>query len=109
MEQLRIKDVAVNAPMLSIAQIPIPKSRRAAFVNFFDEKLLPMYQKACTEGNVAYGWKQEPSEDIDEFVVIAPWKDLKQHAMVTLPEGIEQFVTGEPSISHVQRVLKPDQ
>ena len=104
-KQLRIKDVAVDAPVLSIARLPIPKAKREDFIKAFKDKLHPLYQSWLTEGSLAYGWIQEPGEDIDEFVMLAPWRDIAQHQNVDVPaEAFEMYLHGAPKITHVKRV-----
>lgn len=87
--QLRIKNVAIDAPILSVGRFAIPKVKRTEFTKVFEDKLRAMCQGFLTEGTLAYGWRQEDvaDSDMDEFVMIAPWKDVKQHMDVASAPG----------------------
>lgn len=91
MIQVPIKSIQLDAPVLSVAHSTISKSKREYCSKCFDA-IKHLLQGYVTEGSIAYGWKQEESEDTDEFVIFAPWKEVAQHLAYAEGEGYDQVL-----------------
>ena len=101
-----MKDIDVEAPVHSIARYPIAKAKRPDFEKVFNETLRPSFQSSLTIGDLAYGWKQEPSEEVDDLFIIEPWENVAQYTEAAKEHETELqgYMQGHHDIQLVKRL-----
>jgi quinol monooxygenase YgiN len=101
-----VSDIPLDASVLSLGRHIITASNREAFANCFAEnkKFLDAF---VTEGKATGGWKLDEGRENEEFVLLAPWKEVQQHGEFGKSEGFKEYFKikefiAEADIKHVK-------
>lgn len=104
-----LADIWLDAPVLSVGRHMIKDGKREEFEKCFKGNRRHL-DAVMTEGKTMGGWKVDDGRKGDEFVLLAPWKEVSQHNRFSKTEGfkecsqMEDFVE-QADIKHI-RLMK---
>ncbi|KAF2261925.1 hypothetical protein CC78DRAFT_546236 [Lojkania enalia] len=77
-------------PTFGITRLFVRSGEKGNFQKMFEENRKYL-QDFITEGTIGGGWRADPEDGKDEFVVFSPWKDVEQHHAFAKTDGFEKY------------------
>lgn len=101
-----VADIQLDASVSSLGRHMIKEGKREDFTKFFAENRKHL-DAFVTEDQAAGGWRLDDGHEREEFVRLAPWKEVPQHHEFGKTEGFKEYFkikdfVEEANIKHVR-------
>jgi heme-degrading monooxygenase HmoA len=89
---LPLRDIPVDAPLISIGQHKVPRGNKEAFEKRFSDTRHLMDEYVTREKKGAGGWRiEKDAEDHEEWVLFIGWESWEQHFNFVKIEAFKEY------------------